>query len=98
LPTDLQFAAELSKALSLVLREEREAALLSLGELAVRSGLNRQAITFIERGDRRPTSETLSRIAMALGLLPSEVWKKAEAKIPSHKLKKALKESTSPIL
>lgn len=90
MPSDLKFASELSDALRHVLREAREAAALSLGEVAARSGLNRQAITFIENGDRRPTTETLSRLAMALGMRPAEAWAKAEARIPAKTWKRVL--------
>lgn len=93
---DLQFASELSDALRIVLREAREAAALSLGEVAARSGLNRQAITFIENGDRRPTTETLSRLTMALGMRPSEAWAMAEAKIPAKKWKRQFPTMTNP--
>lgn len=64
-----------------MLREARESSGLSLGKLAQRSGLNRQAITFIERGDRQPTAETLTKLALALGLRPSEIWTKAEVRL-----------------
>ena len=64
LPTDLHLASQLSDALRTVLREARESAALSLGEVAARSGLNRQAITFIESGERRPTTETLSTLTI----------------------------------
>jgi transcriptional regulator with XRE-family HTH domain len=94
--SDLQFASELSDALRTVLREARTAAALSLGEVAARSGLNRQAITFIETGERRPTSETLSRLAMALGLKPSEAWARAEARIPAREWKRQLAASITP--
>lgn len=96
MPSDLQFATELSDALCVVLRETREALGLSLGELARRTGLNRQAITFIERGSRRPTSETLSRHTLALGMLPSEAWAKAETMISARRWKKVLMDSTTP--
>lgn len=96
MPANLQFAAELSDALRSVLREAREAAALSLGEVAARSGLNRQAITFIETGERRPSTETLSRLAMALGLRPSEVWAKAEARISAKEWKQQLQAATIP--
>jgi transcriptional regulator with XRE-family HTH domain len=89
-PSDLQFAAVLSDSLRLVLREAREAAELSLGEVAARSGLNRQAISFIENGDRRPTTETLSRLVMALGMRPAEAWAMAESRIPSKTWKRVL--------
>jgi transcriptional regulator with XRE-family HTH domain len=93
---DLQFASDLSDALRVVLREAREAAALSLGEVAARSGLNRQAITFIETGERRPTTETLSRLTMALGLRPSEAWARAEARIPAKEWKRQFQIMTTP--
>lgn len=74
-------SAQLCSSLSEVLRDARLKADLSLGEVAALSGLNRQAITFVERGDRKPTTETLAKLSLALGLLPSEVWKRAEEKI-----------------
>jgi len=61
-----------------VLRQAREGADLSLGELARLSGLNRQAISFIEKGQRQPTTDTMARLGLALGILPSEIWKRAE--------------------
>lgn len=96
-------SAQLCSSLSEVLRDARLKADLSLGEVAALSGLNRQAITFVERGDRKPTTETLAKLSLALGLLPSEVWKRAEEKLgqiekiatmqkPSQK-KKAVKQS-----
>jgi transcriptional regulator with XRE-family HTH domain len=80
-PPTSQFATELSDALRHVLREAREAADMSLGEAALRSGLNRQAIAFIERGERRPTTDTFSRLSIALGIRPSEAWSRAEARL-----------------
>lgn len=88
--SDLSFAAELSDVLCHVLREAREAKGFSLGEVALRSGLNRQAITFIENGERRPTTETFSRLTMALGMRPSEAWTKAEARMPVRQWKRLL--------
>ena len=73
-----ELSAELSEALRAVLHAARTDADLSLGEVAAGSGLNRQAITFIEQGERRPTTETFARHALSLGLRPSEVWKRAE--------------------
>lgn len=76
-----KISALLCATLSDVLREARLAAGLSLGEVAELSGLNRQAITFIEQGDRNPTTETLAKHALALGMLPSEVWDRAEERL-----------------
>lgn len=74
-------SARLCAALSEVLRDARLAAELSLGAVAELSGLNRQAITFIERGDRKPNAETIAKLALALGMLPSDAWKRAEDKL-----------------
>lgn len=65
-----------------MLRKARENRGLSLGQVASLSGLNRQAITFIEKGERRPTTETFARLSLALHLKPSEVWAEAESMIP----------------
>jgi transcriptional regulator with XRE-family HTH domain len=80
-----KISSSLCAALSDVLRETRLAADLSLGATAELSGLNRQAITFIERGDRNPTTETLVKLSFALGLLPSEAWDQAEKRLGLRK-------------
>ncbi|MES2595799.1 MAG: helix-turn-helix transcriptional regulator [Verrucomicrobiota bacterium] len=77
----LTVSAKLCAALCVVLREAREEASLSLGEVAKISGLNRQAITFIERGDRKPTTDTIAKLTLALGILPSQAWAKAEQRL-----------------
>jgi transcriptional regulator with XRE-family HTH domain len=51
-----------------VLLRLRRAAGMSAYELAKRSGLTRQAISFLETGDREPTWDTVQRVAKALGL------------------------------
>jgi transcriptional regulator with XRE-family HTH domain len=61
-----------------VLRAARESAELSLTEVAELSGLNRQAISLIEQGGRRPTAETFVRLVIALNMRPSEAWAQAE--------------------
>jgi len=61
----------------------REEEGLSLGEVSSRASLNRQTVTFIEQEERSPTAETFVRHALALGLRPSEVWARAEAKFPA---------------
>lgn len=81
MPGDSDLPFQLSEALRQVLRKAREAQGLSLGQVAARSGLNRQAITFIEKGERRPTTETFARLSLALQLRPSEIWAEAEAQV-----------------
>ncbi len=82
MPVDPSISAELCSALSAVLKDAREELALSLGEVSGRACLNRQAVTFIEQDERSPTAETFARHAIALGLRPSEVWARAEAKFP----------------
>jgi transcriptional regulator with XRE-family HTH domain len=82
-PIDPSISAELCSALCIVLKEAREELELSLGEVSGRASLNRQAVAFIEQDERSPTSETLVRHAVALGLRPSEAWARAEAKLSS---------------
>ena len=71
----------------MVLHDARLSAGLSLGEVAAKAGLNRQAVTFIEKGERRPTAETFVRLVVALGLRPSEAWLRAESALPSTRMK-----------
>ena len=49
------------------LRELREAAGLSVSQLATRAALTRQGIRLLERGEREPSLETARKIAEALG-------------------------------
>src|SRR5262249_17774080 len=51
-----------------VLVRLREAAAMSQDELANRSGLTRQALWYLETGDREPSWDTVQRLAKALGL------------------------------
>jgi transcriptional regulator with XRE-family HTH domain len=49
-----------------IVREERIKQGLSLNLLAASAGLSRQMVSFIEKGERFPSLETLLRIAEAL--------------------------------
>jgi transcriptional regulator with XRE-family HTH domain len=64
------FAAELVK-----LRKSRG---ISMNELSVRTGLARSFITYMEKGERIPSLETLARIGYALGISPGELVKRTE--------------------
>ncbi len=57
---------------SRLLRERRESLGLSMNEVARRTGLAQQTVSFVERGMRMPTLDTLLRITGALDL---ELWK-----------------------
>ena len=60
-----------------LLRERRESPGLSMNEVARRTGLAQQTVSFIERGMRMPTLDTLLRIAAALDLDLWEVLREA---------------------
>jgi transcriptional regulator with XRE-family HTH domain len=59
------------------LRELREAAGLSIGELAARLGVTNQEIGHLELGKRRLTTDWLMRLAKALGRHPWEIMSHA---------------------
>lgn len=50
------------------LRLLREAAALSQGALAARAGMTRQAVSFLESGEREPSWVSVQRLALALGV------------------------------
>ena len=60
------------------LRMERE---LSQEELSLRCGVHRNYIGGVERAERRPSALTVVKLAGALGLKPSEVFKRAERRL-----------------
>lgn len=55
-----------------LIRERRENLGLSMNEVARRTGLAQQTVSFVERGMRMPTLDTLLRITGALDL---DLWK-----------------------
>ncbi len=55
------------------LRELRDRASLSQGELAERAGVSRATITDLERGKRKPQPKTRRKLAEALGVEPYEL-------------------------
>jgi transcriptional regulator with XRE-family HTH domain len=60
--------ADKSKAFGLRLRELREKAALTQGQLARKAGLSLPGITKLELGARQPSLPTLLALARALGL------------------------------
>jgi transcriptional regulator with XRE-family HTH domain len=59
---------EVSLRMSRAVKQRREAASLSLRELAARSGISSSMISDIERGTKSPTIVTVVRLAQALGV------------------------------
>ena len=51
-----------------ILKEEREKRQLSMTTVAAKAGLSQQMVSFVERGTRNPTLETLLRITGALDI------------------------------
>jgi len=68
---------KICKETSRLLRERRESLGFSMNEVARRTGLSQQTISFVERGMRMPTLDTLLRIAGALELDLWEVLREA---------------------
>lgn len=62
-----------------LLSEEREKRGLSKYALSARCGLAQQTISYMERGLRQPTFETVLRIADGMGVNLEDVLKRARA-------------------
>jgi len=62
------------------LREHRTSLGLSMNRLAEESGLSQQTISYLERGLRQPSLESLARICDALGIPLSDFIRQAEEK------------------
>jgi len=65
------------------LRRERERLGFSMSQVAERAGLSQQMVSYVERGLRKPTVDTLLRQCAALDLDPSAVLR--EAVLPPRK-------------
>ncbi len=66
-----------SREVAQLLRRERLRRGMSMTQLAERSGLSRQMISYIEQGMRNPTLDTLLRITNALNIDLSKLIKRA---------------------
>ena len=69
---------KLSAAVIRLLREERDRQTISGKELARRCGLNQSTISLTDRGLRKPTLETLLRMADVLEVRLGDVLLRAE--------------------
>jgi transcriptional regulator with XRE-family HTH domain len=65
-------------ALGQAIRELRSERGWSQEELSLHSGVHRNYIGGLERAERRPSVETVGKLADALGVKPSEVFQRAE--------------------
>jgi transcriptional regulator with XRE-family HTH domain len=65
--------------LGMAIRHARAARHLSQEELGLRTGIHRNYIGGIERGERSPSLVTVARLAEGLGLAVWELLRQAEA-------------------
>jgi transcriptional regulator with XRE-family HTH domain len=83
------FRDEVSSQVARILREERAKRHLSMNAIAERAGLSRMMVSFVERGMRNPTLDTLLRLTGALEIDPVEVLRRAVKAASSAKPKSA---------
>jgi len=74
--------AALFRAFGVAVRQRREELGLSQEEFGFQSGLDRTYVSGIERGVRNPTIRIVIRLAAALGVRPSTLFKRAEESAP----------------
>jgi transcriptional regulator with XRE-family HTH domain len=67
-----------------ILRQERESRGLSKYALSAQTGLAQQTISYVERGLRQPSFETVLRIADGIGIDLEKVLKQARADAKSR--------------
>ena len=88
MPSGIKQRAVCTQAIRL-LREERERRGLSKYALSAQCGLTQQTISYMERGLRHPSFETVLRIADGIGVNLEDILKRARAAVKA-------KESFSP--
>lgn len=66
------------------LREIRKEHGISQERLALDCGLDRTYVSLIERGTQSPTVRSVVKIAVVLGVKPSEILARMETKLPTN--------------
>jgi transcriptional regulator with XRE-family HTH domain len=61
-----------------ILRSERENRRLSMNQVAERAGISQQMVSYVERGMRNPTLDTLLRMSSAIGIDLVDVIRRAQ--------------------
>src|SRR5215207_6795080 len=74
------------------LRELRERAALSQGELASEAGISKNAVGQLERGEFNPRPATVRRLAEALGVRPDKLWESTDPKAAAAPLSPVVSE------
>ena len=69
------------EAFGKVLREIRQEHSLSQEELGFDSGYHRTYISLLERGRKSPSLNTVFQLAAALGVSPSDILRRTEARV-----------------
>jgi transcriptional regulator with XRE-family HTH domain len=69
------------EAFGKVLREIRHEHSLSQEELGFEGGYHRTYISLLERGRKSPSLNTVFQLSAALGVLPSEILRRIEARV-----------------
>ena len=69
------------EAFGKVLREIRHEHSLSQEELGFESGYHRTYISLLERGKKSPSLNTVFQLGAALGVSPSEILRRTEARV-----------------
>lgn len=69
---------EIKQAFGIVLRDYRLKAGISQEKLAFDCNLDRTFISLLERGKRRPTLDTIFKIASSLAISPSKLVEEVE--------------------
>lgn len=67
-----------------LLKKERQRRQLSMSTVAERAGLSQQMVSYVERGLRNPTLDTLLRMALALKLDLAVLLATAQRKARKH--------------
>jgi len=75
--TDEKQRGQICLTTARILREERERQAFSMSAVAERAGLSQQMVSYVERGLRNPTLDTLVRITQAMGLSLPDVISRA---------------------
>ncbi|MBO8129617.1 MAG: helix-turn-helix transcriptional regulator [Peptococcaceae bacterium] len=76
---------KIEQAFGIALRKHRKALLLSQEELAHRCELDRTFISLLERGQRKPTLNTIFTISKSLNIKASELIQEVELLIDENK-------------
>lgn len=68
---------EILRQVAMLLRERREKLRISMNEVAARAGLSHTMVLRVEKCQRKPTVETLLRMAKALDIDPARLLSRA---------------------